>query len=65
MLADLIQRLKTWTEKTFSLYTPTVRRYMTTYYFDVERRGKLTGEYQHRAGFSEEWVSGRYDMKER
>lgn len=47
-------------ERWFGLYTPTVRRYLTTYYIDLERKGKLTGEYFHFDFDKDEWVKGPY-----
>lgn len=45
-------------EETFSLYRITLRKTMTTYYCDVERKGRLTGMYQHQVNLK--WEDGRY-----
>lgn len=60
MKSNFIYCLKRAVERSFGLYRPSLRYYMTSYYFDMERKGKLTGEYQHRAGFTDEWVDGRH-----
>ena len=47
-------------ERWLAAYKPTLRLHMTTYYFDVERKGRFTGQYQHRLGFTGEWANGKH-----
>ena len=52
--------IKLAVESCFGLYKPTLRQYFTTYYFDIERVGRLSGEYEYRIYPFGAWVSGRH-----
>lgn len=49
-------------ERLLNIYKVTTRRYYTSYYQDVEKRGILTGGYYHMDNY--QWVEGRHpDIK--
>lgn len=46
-------------ENELNLYKVTKRRYYTSYYADVEKRGRLSGQYYH-LNSSWDWVEGKF-----
>lgn len=50
-------------ENLFGLYDITKRCYLSTYYYDVERVGKLTGDYQN-TDVCGDWIDGRFKKDE-
>lgn len=54
----MINKVFKFLEYNLDLYKVTARRYFTTYYQDVEKVGRLTGDYYHLSEWK--WVEGRH-----
>lgn len=56
----ILYKSKIAIEKFFNLYRITGRLYMTSYYHDLERIGRLSKQYQHRIGYNDKWMDGQH-----